>query len=65
MLNSFEAEEAFLVVPCSIGSGVEADLGEQLLLSFLGSGDDVFSDGLPFCMFSPYHFLVTIDKCFS
>lgn len=53
MLNSFEAEEAFLVVPCSIGSGVEADLGEQLLLSFLGSGDDVFSDGLPFCHVFP------------
>jgi len=47
-LNSFEAEEALLVVPSSLGSVVEADLGEQPLLSFLGSGDcDVFPISLP------------------
>lgn len=47
-LNSFDAEEALLVVPWSLGSGVEADLGEQPLLSFLGSGDyDVFPISLP------------------
>jgi len=49
LLNLLEAEEAFLSLPCSLGSGVEADLGKQPLLSFLGSGDDVSSDGLRLC----------------
>ena len=54
MLNSVKAGEAFLVVPCSLGSGVEADLGEQPLPSCLGSGDNVISDGLPLCIGTSY-----------
>lgn len=47
--NSFEAEGAFFVALCSLGRGVGDDLGEQPLLPSLGSGDAVFSDGLPLC----------------
>ena len=67
LLNLLEAEEAFFSLPCSLGSGVEADLGKQPLLSFLGSGDDVFfrRTSALYLVFSPYHFLSTIDNALA